>query len=581
MAGALAAGFVLIPGLGVERSFFFLALLYGGVAALLLGGAVLRRRPSSRPLVATGIAFAIALALFPFGRMRQHYLQVPVQRWDPAGTMHVVEIREGRSETITYLRQDFAGAPEYYKMITNGFSMSGTAPPSRRYMKLYAWFPIALHPKPRRALLISYGVGSTAKALVDTDELERIDIVDISKEILAMSDIVFPRRADHPLYDPRVHVYVEDGRYFLQSRSEQYDIITGEPPPPKVAGVVNLYTREYFELVRKRLAPGGIHTYWLPVHNLTPQDTRAILNAYCDVFPDCSLWVGMGLEWMLMGTRDATGPGSLERFERQWRDAQSRPELDALGIERPEQLGALFMADAPLVRQLASTTPPLTDNYPKRLSSQAVVPDSVRGFYLEWMRTGAARQRFATSPLVQQLWPATLRERTLPYFEFQRIVNEVAFRAGPRGTPERYFEDLYSISIDSLQTLALWHLGINADIVPILDQVQGGGEGGAAYARERGLAALARHDFETAATLLAEAQTAAPDRFVETCRLYALCLAGRAAEARSSADAALRLRPADDGDRRFWQWAAARLHVEPPAGLQDVRPTVDPRVGTH
>jgi len=143
-------------------------------------------------------------------------------------------------ETITYLRKDYAGEPEYYKMLTNSYSMSGTTPGSRRYMKLYVYMPVALHQAPRKALLISYGVGSTAKALTDMEELRQIDIVDISREILEMSDLVYGDSPEHPLRDPRVQVHVEDGRYFLQTSSSQYDIITGEPPPPKVAGVVDL-----------------------------------------------------------------------------------------------------------------------------------------------------------------------------------------------------------------------------------------------------------------------------------------------------------------------------------------------------
>ena len=105
--------------------------------------------------------------------------------------------------------------------------------------------------------------------------------------------------------DPRVRVHVEDGRHFLQTTTRRFDLITGEPPPPKIAGVVNLYTREYFQLIYERLEAGGVNTYWLPVHSMTETDAKAILRAYCDVFTDCSLWGGWGLNWMLVGSRDA------------------------------------------------------------------------------------------------------------------------------------------------------------------------------------------------------------------------------------------------------------------------------------
>src|SRR5206468_8297209 len=136
----------------------------------------------------------------------------------------------------------------------------------RRYMKLFVYWPVAFHPAPKKALLISYGVGSTAKALTDTRAFEQIDVVDISRDVLSMDEVVYPDPATRPLRDPRVKVYVEDGRYYLLTTDQRYDVITAEPPPPKNAGIVNLYTREYFELLHDRLAEGGVATYWLPVH---------------------------------------------------------------------------------------------------------------------------------------------------------------------------------------------------------------------------------------------------------------------------------------------------------------------------
>ena len=82
---------------------------------------------------------------------------------------------------------------------------------------------------------------------METDSLKSIDIVDISKDILELSEVIYPDPRKHPLNDERVRTHIEDGRFFLQITEKKYDLITAEPPPPTVAGVVNLYTREYFE----------------------------------------------------------------------------------------------------------------------------------------------------------------------------------------------------------------------------------------------------------------------------------------------------------------------------------------------
>ena len=81
------------------------------------------------------------------------------------------------------------------------------------------------------------------------------------------------------------------GDFFLQASPQQYDIISGEPPPPKVAGAVNLYTEEFFSLMRSRLKEGGIATFWLPINQLKVDEAKAILRAFHNAFPS-TLGVG-------------------------------------------------------------------------------------------------------------------------------------------------------------------------------------------------------------------------------------------------------------------------------------------------
>ncbi len=257
--GSLLGGFILLPLLGMERSFFVLGATYGVVALLAVpwGDREAARRGTLAALSAATVI--VALVSFPFGLMREHYLRVPIDR--VRHNSEIAAFREGRSETILYLQTRFLGEPLSQQLVTNGFSMSANSAIIRRYMKAYVWLPVALRPEPHKALLISYGVGTTAKGLTDTRSLEQIDVVDLSREVLELSDVVFRDPRSHPLRDPRVRIFIDDGRYHLQTSQERYDLITGEPPPPKNAGIVNLYTREYFELVHERLAEGGIHTY--------------------------------------------------------------------------------------------------------------------------------------------------------------------------------------------------------------------------------------------------------------------------------------------------------------------------------
>jgi spermidine synthase len=336
--GPLVAGFALIPTIGVERTFFAVGVLYALVAVLL----------DKRAVVAV-----LALVFFPFGLMHEELLPAATRQYRDS---KAVAVREGRTETAVVLRKDYAGEPYVHRLFTNGFSMSATTFPSQRYMSAFVYLPLAMRPDARNALLISYGVGVTAKRLAEVPQLMSIDVVDISRDILDLGAIVWPG-GENPLADPRMRVHVEDGRFFLLTTPQRFDLITGEPPPPKAAGVVNLYTREYFQLVRGRLTDNGVASYWLPVYQMTDAENKAIIRAFCDAFDDCSLWSGAGLEWILIG-----GTSPLRR-------APLPPSAARLGFETTEHLAATFIADAATLRRITADTPPLTDDFPLRLGT--------------------------------------------------------------------------------------------------------------------------------------------------------------------------------------------------------------------
>ena len=128
------------------------------------------------------------------------------------------------------MRRDVLGEPVAYRLVTNGFSMSGTGMVSDRYMKLYVYWPVAMQPRIERALLISYGAGTTARALADTAGLKSID-VDISREILAMAPVLFPPPGRTPLQSP-VSCPRRGRRLSSCHHEGPASTSHAEPPPP-------------------------------------------------------------------------------------------------------------------------------------------------------------------------------------------------------------------------------------------------------------------------------------------------------------------------------------------------------------
>lgn len=452
-------------------------------------------------------------------------------------------------------------------MVTDGFNMASSSVFNRRYMKLFVYWPVALHTGVKRTLLIGYGVGSTAKALTDKRTLEQIDIVDISRDVLDMNEIVYPDPAHRPLRDPRVHAYVEDGRYFLQTTENRYDLITGEPPPPRHAGVEGLYTREYFQLIYNRLAEGGINTYWLPVHTLTPHDTKAIIRAYCDVFKDCSLWAGTGFNWMLVGSRNAPWGRTEAEFRRQWDDPVVGPELRVLGLERAEQLGALFISDARHLDEVTRDTLPLVDNFPKRIGSVFVDRREQEAVYAPWMDADATRERFAASEFIRRAWPEGLRERTIAYFDYQRIVEESILGRGIFSAPVDLGGRIAKLHLlltkSGLRTLPLWQLNLWDDLLRAIDTLLAQGRSEDAFLPQMAGRALADRDFDLAADYCGRAQVRDPQsRPLLYLRLYALCVAGRLDEAEDVAGRARRQVAQDDPF--YWQWMSETFGLRIP-----------------
>jgi predicted membrane-bound spermidine synthase len=460
-AGSLGAGFVLLPRLGMERSLFALAAVYCVTALLVPATGGADGKSAARSAWGTIAASVLLLALFPFGLMERSFFKI-AERALPEQTL--IATREGLTETLRYYRGDLFGAPAFYRLVTNGYSMSATTVRGKRYMKLYVYLPLALQADARDALLISYGVGSTAKALADSAGLRHIDVVDISREILEMSSVVYSD-LENPLHDPRVSVHIEDGRFFLGTHSRKYDLITSEPPPPKIAGVVNLYTQEYFQLIRDHLTPNGRTTYWLPVHQLQPLDTLAIIKAFCNVFEDCTLWDGAGLEWMLMGGNGGNERVSADTFTAQWRDERVQRELVALGFELPEQLGALFMGDAPYLAHITANLPPVTDNYPLRISNEEVNNPGRVPLYAAVMDERDRLARFTRSGFIAHVWPLELAGQTPPYFRYDGLIKD-HFTGGlyPPADPAFLWESLDEVLANSrLETLPLWLLGTDRD----------------------------------------------------------------------------------------------------------------------
>jgi len=355
--GALAAGFLLLPGLGSQR-----ALLILGGAGLFTGAVFYcsgsKTEAFRRRLVLPALAAAGMLGgwLLPGDWVIRKviFLSRPAQ--------NVLHVRESVNETLVVTEQKIFGRTISRTLWTNGFSMSATSVDGQRYMRLMAHLPLLLTDAPSRVLLICYGVGSTLAGICSHPQVESIDVVEISPQVLA-ADVFFRDFNGGSLDDPRVSTYIADGRNFLLGGANRYDVITLEPPPPTHAGVVNLYSREFYQLCRRRLREDGLFCQWLPANQMPYKECLSLIRSFCEVFPHSSLWFGAGADLLLVG---GTSPLSLSlpALKARFAAAAVSADLEAVGVQNVYQLLALLNAGPERLRRLVEKVRPTTDDLP-------------------------------------------------------------------------------------------------------------------------------------------------------------------------------------------------------------------------
>src|SRR6185503_6040561 len=112
------------------------------------------------------------------------------------------------------------------------------------------------------------------------------------------------------MHDPRVQIVYDDARHFILTTREKFDIITSDPIHPWVKGSATLYTKEYFDLVKQHLNPGGIVTQWVPLYESTSAVVKSETATFFQVFTDGTIWSndesGKGYDIVLLGQAEPT-----------------------------------------------------------------------------------------------------------------------------------------------------------------------------------------------------------------------------------------------------------------------------------
>jgi spermidine synthase len=313
--GALIFSMILIPQLGTQQSQRALIVI-SAVAAIV----ALWRFSKLIPVVA-GVVLAGLLVwtvkpvpwlAMGYGRRMNQYVQV-------AGKP--LFIGEGMNSSIVV--SELANNVRYFHV--SGKVEATTEPFDMRLQRMLGHISALLARKTESVLVVGFGAGVTAGTFVLHPDVKRIVIDELEPLVPPTSTKYFGPQNYNVLNDPRTEIHYDDARHFVLTTKEKFDVITSDPIHPWVKGTSTLYSKEYYELCKRHLKPGGVVTQWVPLYESDFETIRSEFATFFEVFPHATVWnsdsTNQGYDVVLVGQAE---PGSV-----------NVPEMDQR-LRRPE-----------------------------------------------------------------------------------------------------------------------------------------------------------------------------------------------------------------------------------------------------
>jgi spermidine synthase len=297
--GSVVSGFALIRLFGIERSLQMLVLVNLAIGLAVAVAASIGAPRWVRVAVPTlALALLVARAAYPsWGRVwdqkffatyinNTRVADTPEQVREALANTDVLYYFEGANETVSAVK--VKGGVQSF--IVNGRPEASTYPGDVQVQKALGHVPMLLHPHPRSAFILGTGTGMTLGAASIHPELEHLVLGEIEEGMLGVAR-TFKRWNNDVLQNPKLRIVFNDGRNFLATTDEKFDVISADPVHPWSGGAGYLYTREYFSSVAERLAPGGIACQWLPMYELTVRDVKTVVRTFSESFQHVMVWL--------------------------------------------------------------------------------------------------------------------------------------------------------------------------------------------------------------------------------------------------------------------------------------------------
>lgn len=352
--GALLFSVLFVPWLGTQnaqRLLIGLAMLSALIALAPMMLQAVRGRAHTLAaavvIVAIGGGIALMRGLSPVPWLPLAYGRRAITT---TGAGEPLYVGEGMNSSIVI--SQLPGGQRYFHV--SGKVEASTEPFDMRLQRMLGHISALAHRDPKSVLIVGFGAGVTAGSFTTYSGMKRIVICEMEPLIPPAATTYFGEENYKVLNDKRTEVHYDDARHFVLTTPEKFDIITSDPIHPWVKGAATLYSKEYFEIAKQHLNPGGVITQWVPLYESDLDTVKSEIATFFEVFPNATIWAnnvdGEGYDVVLLGQAEPTKIDVDEVQQRLQREPQVAQSLSQVHINSAAELFSTYAGQAPEMR---------------------------------------------------------------------------------------------------------------------------------------------------------------------------------------------------------------------------------------
>jgi spermidine synthase len=327
--GALAFSIILIPWIGTQNCQRLLIAL-ATVSALIVFAPVARslgKRGAAATVLSVAAVVWMIANIAPVPWLAVAYGRRMILQTNPGSALYV---GEGRNYSVAI--SEPPDGDRYFHVA--GKVEASTAVGDMRMQRMLGNLPALFHPDAKSVLVVGFGAGVTAGSFVPQPTVEKIAICELEPLVPPAADKYFRKENYNVKNDRRTTIHYDDARHVILTSKEKFDIVTSDPIHPWVKGTSSLYSKQYFDLVKQHLRPGGIVTQWVPLYESDVATVKSELATFFDAFPNGTIWGntvnGVGNDLVLLGQVEPMNI-DVDALEARWSRAEYARVAQSMG----------------------------------------------------------------------------------------------------------------------------------------------------------------------------------------------------------------------------------------------------------